>query len=355
MWASYVGANAGTGMERAMARGAEAVALWRQSGDLTGLGEALVLHANVQAALGLLAEAEAAFEEARSLHAAFDDQWHRAVAVYASGRAAAMRGDLGRAERLQADSVAHFEAAGAIWASATVNADVAVLAERRGDIAGAIDRVAQARDAARQVGMGGEEAFLLGRLGNLWLAAGDSVQAEAYHDEALTLADELGFQPAAALALNGRAIARRTAGLLDEAEACASRARQVYRRSESAPGESLSLATLGFVAEARGDLDRARALHEEGLVVARRAGGLAAIALALEGLAGVAAAEGEGRRAARLLGHADRLRAAYGGAWAGPASDVPRITDTAAALLGAEAFAEAFRDGACADLDAVVA
>ena len=355
MWASYVGANAGTGMARALRWGEEAIGLWRQSGDPTGLKETLVLHANVLAALGRRADAAAAFAEARRLNGPGHDEWHRAVALYAEGRLAAMEDDLEVAERLQLESVTWFEAAGAAWATATVNADIAALAEGRGDLVSAIERTESALDAARRLAMRGEEAFLLGRLGNLWLSAGDHARAEAYHEEALTLSDELGFRPGAAMALNGRALARRLTGRLDEAASCAQRARALYSQSESAAGEALSLATLGFVAELRGDLDEALELHQHGLAVARRTGGLGAVALALEGLAGVAAASGDGERAARLLGHAGHLRHQYGGAWAGPASDAERIADAAMAIVGGDAFDAALRQGGTSDLEGVLA
>ena len=61
------------------------------------------------------------------------------------------------------------------------------------------------------------------------------------------------------------------------------------------------------------------------------------LALALEGLAGVAAAEGDGPRAAELLGCAHALRATKGGAPAGPASDVDRITAAARERCGDDA------------------
>jgi hypothetical protein len=89
---------------------------------------------------------------------------------------------------------------------------------------------------------------------------------------------------------------------------------------------------------------RAPPRHTEGLELARGMNEAVYLALALEGLAGVAVAEGDGTRAAELLGCAHALRATKGGAPAGPASDVDRITVATRTQCGDD-YDEAFARG----------
>ena len=155
----------------------------------------------------------------------------------------------------------------------------------------------------------------------------------------LVLGETVGFPRGLAFTYNGRAMVRRATGDLDEAAVSAERAQGMCHRSHDVMGEALALASLGFVAERQGDLARARARHTEGLELAR--GMNEAVYLAL---AGVAAAEGDGTRAAELLGCAHALRATKGGAPAGPASDVDRITVAAREQCGDD-YDEAFARG----------
>ena len=204
-----------------------------------------------------------------------------------------IRGQVEDAERHYEASIAHFEALGVEWALASVGSDIAVLAEIRGDIDKAIATIERARVAAACLDLPLAECQLLARLGNLALTLGDVAQAEHYHDAAVSVAEAAGSHVSAGVALNGRAMARRMAGRLDDASDAATQALAIYRAFGYTTGEALSLSSLGLIAELQGDLPRARQVHLEGLAVARRMEDERAIALALEGLAGVAVASGE--------------------------------------------------------------
>lgn len=344
MWACYVGAAAGTGMEAAVARGQEAVALAREAGDDQRAGEAMVLLSGARSASGDLAAAAVGFDEAADILADGDD-WALAVSINARGRAAWLRGELDDAERLMVESVRRFDARGVEWAKALVNDDIALVAEARGDIATATAGMEGARAAAAELGLSGAEAIFTGRLGNYALVEGDLERADALHAEAIAIAEATGFQRAIVFVTNGRTMVRRAQGRLDEAAALAEQVRSLSHRAGDRRGEVIALASLGFVAERAGDVARARAWHDEALGLAREIGDPAAIALGLEGLAGVAAADGDGPGAAQLLGRAFGLRASAGGAPAGPASDVERVTAAAIALTSEAAFAETFAAG----------
>jgi ATP/maltotriose-dependent transcriptional regulator MalT len=345
MWACYVGYAAGTGMDLSLAYGEEAVELARESGQPRLLAEATMLLAGANVGAGNAERAAELFDESHLTFADRDDDWSQALSVNARGRAASLRGDLDTAERLMTESMRHFDAAGVEWAKALVNDDIAILAEARGDIQTAIAGIEGARQAAIDLDLGGAEAMCTARLGNYALIQGDVERADALHAEALALAEAVAFPRCVAFSCNGHAMTRRVQGRLDEASEWAERVRLLCHQNRDLMGEALALASLGFVAERQGDLQLARQHHGEGLTLARRMNEHTSLALALEGLAGVAAAGGEGSAAATLLGCAHALRATKGGAPAGPASDVDRITAASVALVGDREFATAFRRG----------
>ncbi|MEV4372396.1 hypothetical protein AB0J71_35365 [Nonomuraea sp. NPDC049637] len=100
------------------------------------------------------------------------------------------------------------------------------------------------------------------------------------------------------------------------------------------------------MAELRGDHESAAARHRRGLEIARSTGEPRPLALSLEGLAGAAALVGAADRAALLLGAADGLRGSVGARLPdAERGDVERITASAVAVLGRDAFAETFLHG----------
>jgi predicted ATPase/DNA-binding SARP family transcriptional activator len=354
MWACYVGYAAGTGMDLAIAYGDEAVELAREAGDAQRWAEATMLLAGANIGEGNIERSIELFEQSHAMFSAGDDNWSRALSINAKGRAASLRGDIDLAEQLMTESVTYFEADGVEWAKALVNDDIAQLAEARGDIATAAIGMEGARQAARDLNLGGAEALFTARLGNYALIEGDIERADELHTEALALAEGAGFPRSLAFTYNGRAMVRRTTGDLDEAAEWAERVRVMCHQSRDAMGEALGLASLGFIAERQGDLARAQARHEESLELARQMKQPVYLALALEGFAGIAAARGDGARAAVLLGSAHALRATKGGAPAGPASDVERVTAAAVALIGDAEFAAEHARGEATPYEALL-
>jgi ATP/maltotriose-dependent transcriptional regulator MalT len=221
---------------------------------------------------------------------------------------------------------------------ASVNSDVALVAEAQGHLPAAEAATRKALDAARRLGLGLPESQLHARLGNLAMEQGDDEAAEALHERALALGEKLGSRLGVAFALVGRATVRTLTGRLDEAAADATEALARYRSSESPIGNARGLSVLGFVEARRGRFDEARRLHRDVLerVLDREA---RLTAQALEGLAGVAVAQGQGEQAAVLLGRAGQLRRETGGAPASRISDVDRTRAAAIGLLGEPVFA----------------
>ena len=297
-WACGVGTNTGQGVDLAIGRGEEAVALLRavDADDRLSLADACQLLAIAHMRPAQHERALELFDEAVALDSERDDGWSRAVGASAAGLAAGLRGDLQEALEHHLASMEHFEAIGAEWAVANVGSDIAQVAEARGDLDVAVAYTERARLAARRLNLQLYEIHLGARLGNLLLCQGDVEGADALHEEALALAEAVGSRVSYGVILTGRAMVRWAQGRLQEAADAAADALAVYRRTQLVSGQALSLALLGFTTERLGDVSRAEELHTEALAASRQVGDERLVALALEGLAGVAVASGDHER-----------------------------------------------------------
>ena len=303
-WACGVGTNTGQGVDLAISRGEEAVALLRDvdPDDRLSLADACQLLAIAHMRPAQHERALELFDEAVALNAGRDDGWSRAVGASAAGLAAGLRGDLQAALEHHLASMEHFEAIGAEWAVANVGSDIAQVVEARGDLDAAVAFTERAMLAARRLNLQLAEIQLGARLGNLLLCQGDVEGADALHEEAMALAESVGSRVSYGVILTGRAMVRWAQGRLEEAAEAAADALAVYRRTQLLSGEALSLALLGFTTERLGDAARAEELHTEALAASRQLGDERLVALALEGLAGVAVARGDHERGADAPG-----------------------------------------------------
>ena len=350
IWACNVGATAGVGGTQLLAYGWEALDLARVADDEELLVMTLKLLGDVVATGGDPTTGLTLLEEAAALTASRTDPWERATHANAAGRCADLRGDLSAAVPLTAQALDLYEETGVQWAVATVGANLAMIAEREGDIDAAIQFAERARLAALRLRLGAYDAIMLARLGDYALWKGDRARADDFHRRAIEMADEIRYPNAKAMALAGQAVAHRQAGELDAAERDAETALAMMRSSGLWNGVPKMLATLGMIAEQRGNFDEARELHHRALRASRSATDGRAAALALEGLASLALVNSDPDRAARLLGGAAEQRRTRGGLASGPVSDVERITAEAHAELGASAFDRAFTAGAATPL-----
>ena len=353
IWACYVGFCAGIEHDAAWAYGLESLALARECGDVDLLIVVLSLLGDVSHSRGNAATAVIMLDEAAALASTRTDVWSRAVAANAAGRSAEVRGDLEPAERLQRESLMYFDQLGVDWATAIVGGSVAMLAERRGDVDEAISIGQRSRHAAARLRLGGYEAMQLARLGSYFLWKGDAERAEELNEQALALAEEVRYTSAKAVALASRAIARRHADRLEEAEEDGTVALDLLRSSGMNAHVARTMTTLGLIAARRGDIERAHTMHSEALTAARTFDDPRGVALALEGLADLALRERDGTRAAMLLGSAAEQRGPGGGGNSGAASDADRITRETKELLGEAGFAEAFARGLRSPLESL--
>jgi predicted ATPase len=195
-------------------------------------------------------------------------------------------------------------------------------------------------------------AVALVHLGNAALGSGQPAKALALIEQALVEARAIGEGWLLSFALNNLGEVARTQGQYD-------RARTYYEESEAllrSAGDKGDLArlihTLGYVAQYEGDTVRAEAQFRESLAMFRRLGNRRGIAECLAGLAGLRARQGHPQWAATMLGAAESLLHATGGAW-WPADrvEVERNREIIRSALDEAGFATAWEKGHALTLD----
>ncbi|MFJ4825716.1 AfsR/SARP family transcriptional regulator [Streptomyces bacillaris] len=289
-------------------------------------------------------------DRALDLSTATGDRWGTAAALGLRATLALVRGDLAGLGRDGTRSALTFRELGDRWGELQTVSPLAALAEIKGAYEEADRRQREGLLMARELGLEAEVSARLSGLGRLALLARDWERARDLHEQARRSAAEQGYKYGEIHSEMGLALGARRSGDLDGAEAHLLHLRDGYADVSSQAGDHLLLAELGFVAELRGDAAAAAAHHLQGLEIARALAEPRALALSLEGLAGAAALTADGpsaTRAAVLLGAAAAARRAAG-APLPPAerADVDRVTASARAALGAEAFSEAYAEGA---------
>jgi predicted ATPase/DNA-binding CsgD family transcriptional regulator len=206
----------------------------------------------------------------------------------------------------------------------------------------------------------GESLALFRELGNKWGMANsllglaqvlldsqdDQETVRALLEESLALSRELGDQEGMAHAFSLSGWLALSQGDDAAASSLAEKSLVLNREIGSPEHIAESLLLLARVATVQGDYVAARALYEQSLAISKEGNYKSAIAFYLEGLAGVVAAQRELVWAARLWGAAESLREATG-------SPIPpiehaefeRVVATARTQLGEKAFVAAWTEG----------
>ncbi|GAA2683146.1 MULTISPECIES: BTAD domain-containing putative transcriptional regulator [Actinosynnema] len=279
------------------------------------------------------------------------DEWGVAAALGTLATLAILQGDLAALEQHAQRSASLFESLGDAWGLLYATGPLAQLAETKGDYALAARLHGEGLRLAEAFGLRTEASLKLSGLGRIALLTEEHDRARELHERAARLASEDGYRYGVQFAEVGLGLVHRRAGDLDAAEPHLRRWLEWCRKLGGDVGAALILAELGFIAELRGDAESALRLHEEGFAAARSAGDPRAVALALEGLAGACAASGRAGVAAVLLGAAATLREDVGAVLPrAERGDVDRVSASASAALGPEAFQALLAEGR--DLDA---
>jgi len=240
---------------------------------------------------------------------------HRALALLSSGLLAVWQGkqDIGLAQ-LQESLAIEQRLEDEQWVAPLLMANAVALINMGRD-SDAQPLLEEARVTFKEQNQASFHAFTIVHLGNAELGLGNPEQARALHDEALAEARAIGENWMVAFALNNLGEVARTLGQYDLA-------RTYYEECEallSSTGDKGDLArfahSLGYVAQYEGDYARAETQFRKSLAMFRRLGNRRGIAECLAGLAGLRARQGQPQWGATMLGAAETLLQATGGAW----------------------------------------
>ncbi|MEY2420712.1 MAG: hypothetical protein QOI95_779 [Acidimicrobiaceae bacterium] len=338
----------------------EAIALFREIGDLRALAIVLGFYSEVSFACGDIVASRRLREEAGATHGVLPDEpFNVASRAYSRGKVALTNDDFALAEMHYREAASQY-AEGENLVMLSICLDwLAAFDARCGNLVRATDELVQAVELNQALGLTGYLGVLLARLGIMRTSIGDFEGAQDANARAVELGRRLMDAPVLGMALSSQARLLLRLRRFDEAAEVATEALGVYQAAGSGAsgsrrnlqfdvqaGTAMAYAVLGFVAQHNGDGVEADRLHRAGLGQAQLTRNPRAIAVALEGLAGAAVATGDGKLSAELLGHAAQLRAAAGVALGDfEAQEIERVQDAAMALLGLDGFAAAFEQG----------
>jgi tetratricopeptide (TPR) repeat protein len=221
-----------------------------------------------------------------------------------------------------------------------------VLSWYKGEIAFSRQTHEQALSLAREIGDRGAEAFELGSAAAHASELGDYERATALFEESLAVAREVGDPGPVALALHNLAHQDWEQGEPARAMARLEEAREVAREHRLDWILPSILIGLGTIATDPGEPARAAGYFRESLAAAQARGNLDDLTDGIGGMARLAAATGEAETATRLLGAADTLRESLGVTISpGEQEDLDTIFNGLRAKLGEEVFAAAWASG----------
>jgi predicted ATPase/DNA-binding SARP family transcriptional activator/tetratricopeptide (TPR) repeat protein len=281
-----------------------------------------------------------------------------AMRAYASARRAFIEDQLETADAEFRRSIGLLDSCGADAHKAFALRYLGRVAVLRGDIPASVEIIERALAAARELGLSGFANVLMTDLGESLSANGDFERAREILEEPLLAAREAGFRRGIGHALTSLAILEWRAGEHEHAARLATEALDIALDADDRESATHCLTVLGFVSAARGEVEESCRRHVEALQLARGPDHARRTALALEGLARVMVLADDHDSAARMLGAANALRhtpgAAAGTALAvGTTVDVAQLLACTEEVLGSEASARAFTEGA-ADPDGTV-
>jgi predicted ATPase/class 3 adenylate cyclase/DNA-binding CsgD family transcriptional regulator len=201
-------------------------------------------------------------------------------------------------------------------------------------------------------------AHALQQIANGHQDEGDAVKAHPLYEESSALFKEIGDKASERLALCGLGRVAYQQGKIALARSLLEEASTTFQGEEGTldqDNKAWALSHLARVVAFEGDYAKARALYEQCLAIGKQVGLKVDTPFHLEGLAAVVAAQGELPWAARLWGTAEVLRDGMGTPIP-PAyrADYERSVAAARTQLGEQAFAAAWVEGRSMTLDQVL-
>jgi predicted ATPase/class 3 adenylate cyclase len=295
----------------------QSLALFRESGDVAGVGDALFTLGMTSWQKGELATARVRFEESLKISQERGDKYRIAWSLWFLSTVDMLQGDYTK-------GYSHAEAG-------------LLLFRERGNKRGI--------------------AFSLQQIAWGYLEEGDAAKAHPLFEESHALFKEIGEKAYERLELWGLGWVAFRQGKIALARSLLEESANYQGEEEPAEldNQAWALAHLAQVVAFEGDYARARALYEQCLVIAKQVGWKGWTPFYLEGLAAVVAVQGELLWAARLWGTAEALRDGMGTPIP-PAyrADYERSVATARTQLGEQAFAASWEEGRAMTLEQVV-
>jgi predicted ATPase/class 3 adenylate cyclase len=297
----------------------QSLALFRESGDLAGVGEALFHLGNASWLKGDLATARFHFEESLKIRQETGDK--------------------------------NFMASSLIMLS-VVDMD-------QGDYTQGYSHAEEGLRLYRERGNKQGIAIALQHIAYGHLCEGDAIKAHPLYEESYAFFKEIGAKAYERLALCGLGRVAFLQGNLSLARSLLEEASTTFQGEEDPDdleNKAWALSHLARVVAFEGDHAMARALYEQCLAIVKQLVGFKLnIPFYLEGLAAVVAAQGELPWAARLWGTAEALREGMG-APIHPIyrADYERSVAAARTQLGEQVFATAWAEGGTMTLDQVL-
>lgn len=206
-------------------------------------------------------------------------------------------------------ALALYQALGDQMGEATCLKHLGSLVGHQGDYPRAMTLTNQCLTLYRTLGDEVGIATALNNLGAMRREQGDKAGASVAYSESLTLFRRLKYRSRVALVLYNSGELAYDEGELPRAMSLLEASLLMYQSLKDAWGMAINEDMLGRVATALGRYEQAVTHYLTSLRLWRDLGNRRRTALALEGLAGVALAQADGKRAARLLGAAEALRA----------------------------------------------
>ena len=349
----------GPHVEPALATTSEALSLLDQVDEPFARGLIVNTHAMALFFAGRLDAVQAFVPVLDEYATRSPDRWVRGITGVVLGEFAQFQGRIADAEQLFEASAADFEAEGDRFAYALTITEASEITEMVGDYDRSAELLKRGIELAAEVGFSGHPLAMKARLGNVEVLRGNLDEAKAQFDELIRDAVALGVPWLHSMAQVGLASVHRRRGAFAEAEAYLDAAWEIPRSRSVPYMRSIIQVAKGYLADQRGDRDTALRHQLDGLRTALQLRTPRGTAYSLEGVAGALALssdDGERRLGAELLGAANTLRRANGGAMPEPERfDVDRCEHRLRSQLGEQAFAASFDEGANADVDALAA
>ena len=280
----------------------------------------------------------------------------RAEALSGAGGLAYYQGDYASARAAFRENLSLRRSLGDQVGLANCLQNLALLDTDQSDHAAARPLYAEAVAIYRALGNRGGEGICLNNMAIIDLDEGNYAAALPLLEASLVLLEEVGNRPVHARVLNNLGAAFQGLGDLPQARARYQASLALNRELGNKSSMALSLASLTSLALQMDDLAAARLYSTEALVLCREIGEKRVMAFVLERIAGLAAKRSQWRRAARLYGAAQALRAAIGvPIVATDREDYDESVTSLRNALDEQAFTSAWAEGEAMELDQAIA